>query len=57
MDETRGSDSAVYELSLETCRHPRRAFIFFSNKWFIKRFFIKQSRAAPGRNYFTPMEA
>jgi hypothetical protein len=57
MDETHKFDFVVYELSLETYRHPCQAFILFSNKWFSKRLFIKQSCAAPGRNYFTPIEA
>jgi hypothetical protein len=28
---------------------------YFSNKWFIKRFFIKETETRRGRNYFTPM--
>jgi hypothetical protein len=28
---------------------------YFSNKWFIKRFFIKETETRRGRNYFTLM--
>jgi hypothetical protein len=45
LDETRGFDSAVDELSARDLPPPvARAFILFSNKWFIKRLFIKQRK-------------
>jgi hypothetical protein len=50
MDETRSSfiekSRTVYELSLETCCHPRQTFTLLATKWFINRFFIKQTKRA-----------
>jgi hypothetical protein len=46
---------SAHEFSLETNRHPRRAFIFLAtNGLSIGSLSNKQN--APGRNYFTPME-
>ena len=45
----------VYDFGLETNRHPPGIHLF-GDKWFINWFFIKQTNA-PGRKYFTPMEA
>ncbi len=51
MDETRSSfiekSRAVYEFSLETDRHPPSIHLF-GDKWFINRFFIKQSETRRG---------
>jgi hypothetical protein len=46
---------SAHEFSLETDRHPPGIHLF-GDKRFINRFFIKQTNA-PGRKYFTPIEA
>jgi len=51
MDETRLSFiekiQTVYELSLETYRHPSSIHLV-GDRWFIKRFFIKQTKTRRG---------
>jgi hypothetical protein len=58
MDETRLSFiekiQTVYELSLETCRHPSSIHLY-GDRWFIKSVLYQTIRNALGHKYFTPM--